>query len=340
MQGDNRDDELQTLRGENAHLLQELAMAYQQMEKVLHLAGHETHVAYDELRKRNDQLQAQLTELRLAHEQLRDTQRMLLRAERMSAMGQMAAAIVHEINSPLSVVVGQAEMILMKEGEPVDPTDVQMIIEAAHRLGRLTRNVLRFSRRSTSEFLDVDLNQIVTETLEFLSPLMKQVTVTSDLTFELPAVQAYPAQMEQVLTNLLTNAMDALSDRGSGRIHVSTGTSTIPALIESETAGGRQVRLAIGKDVAPGDHVYMQVSDDGPGIDATELDSIFEAFFSTKDEDHGTGLGLAISRKIAEDHEGDILVATGAGTGTSFRLLLPVERTLEPGENDSSHPVR
>ena len=327
MQSASRDEEVETLRGENTHLLQELAMAYQQMEKVLQLAGQETHIAYDELRKRNEQLQRQLTELRLAHEQLRDAQRMLLRAERMSAMGQMAAAIVHEINSPLSVVIGQAEMILMRAGEAVDPDDVQMIIEAGQRLGRLTRNVLRFSRRSTSEFHSVDLNQIVAETLEFLSPLMKQVKVASDLSAGLPAVLAYPAQMEQVLTNLLTNAMDALTEKGSGQIRVSTGTGSIADLAGEEAASGRQVRLALGGEASsPGDHVFMHVSDDGPGIDPAGLDSIFEAFYSTKDEDRGTGLGLAISRKIAEDHGGDILVATAADAGTSFRLLLPVDR--------------
>ncbi len=315
-------------------------MAYQQMEKVLQFAGHETHLAYDELRRKNDQLQAQLSELREAHEQLHDTQRMLLRSERMSAMGQMAAAIVHEINSPLSVVVGQAEMILMRAGEPVDEAEVRMIIEAGQRLGRLTRNVLRFSRRSASELHSVDLNQIVSETLEFLGPLMKRATVDSTLAADLPMVRAYPAQMEQVLTNLLTNAMDAVDRRGSVHIHVETGISSIPALIQSERASGQQVRLAVDGDETPeGDCLFMAVSDDGPGIDSTALDSIFDAFFSTKDEDRGTGLGLAICRKIAEDHEGDILVATKAGAGTSFRLLLPLDHELSrEHENPSSAP--
>ena len=318
--------ETEVLKKEKAHLLEELSMAYLQMQKVLDLADQETSVAYDVLRQKNDQLHDQLNELREAHEQLQNAQRMLLRAERMSAMGQMAATIVHEINSPLAVIAGQAELIMMREGGDVDESDVKMIIDATHRLSGLTRNILRFARRSYSDVHAVDVNEIVSETLEFLTPLMKQVVVDKSLADELPPVRAYPAHIEQVLTNLLTNAMDAVGDRRMGHIVVATGTSTIQAMLDAGTAEGKEVHLtlSIPEEVSGQEYIYLSVSDDGPGIESEKLASIFDAFYTTKPEDKGTGLGLAISREIAEGHGGDILVSTRVGGGTSFRLLLPV----------------
>ena len=329
IKSDQPQDEIGALRNENAHLLDELAMAYQQMEKVLALADRETKIAYSELRKRNELLQVQLVELQTAHEELRDAQHLLLRAERMSAMGQMAATIVHEINNPLAVIVGRLELILLSKEEMVEASEVELIADAARRLGRLTKDILRFSRRDFSEFSSVDLNKTVAETLEFLQPLIRQVKKETAFAVDLPKVRANPAQIEQVLTNFLTNATDALSETRFGRIQITTGTSFIPAMMDEDRSAERQVYLTIGrsKTSSEDEHVYLEVTDNGPGVDSAKLKSIFDPFFSTKSEDGGTGLGLAISRKIAEDHNGDILVATKAGAGSSFRLLLPLERT-------------
>ena len=255
-------DEMGALRNENAHLLDELAMAYRQMEKVLGLADHETNIAYSELRKRNELLQEQLGELRAAHEQLRDTQHLLLRAERMSAMGQMAATIVHEINNPLAAIVGRAELILLNKEEMVQASEVELIAAAARRLGSLTNNILRFSRRDFNEFSSVDVNEIVAETLEFLQPLMRQVETETALAANLPTVRANPAQIEQVLTNFLTNAKDSLSEKRFGRIQIATGISCIQAMMDADRSAERQVYLTIGSSTmsSEDEHVYFGCS--------------------------------------------------------------------------------
>lgn len=311
------------LKVENAYLLDELEMAYRQMESALSAADLERQVAYDELRQRNEALQGRLIELESAHRQLQEAQRMLLRAERMSAMGQMAAAIVHEINSPLSVISGTVEIMLMdqKEGR----REFETIMEAVWKLRDLARNTLSFSRKQRSQIRLLDLGDLARQVLTFVAPMTKNVRMETTRGECAQPVMADASQVEQVLTNFLINAMDAMGRNPDAYLCVAMGMAVPADLVAVEEERGRMTRLALSAEPAfmAAPAAFVEVRDTGPGIPAEAMNDIFEAFFTTKDEDKGTGLGLSISRGIAGAHGGNILVSSKPGSGTSFSLLLP-----------------
>ena len=313
------------LQRENARLLEELQMTYGQMAEIMESAERERQVTYEELRQRNEELEARLKELEEAHARLQETQRLLLRAERLSAMGQLAAAIVHEINTPLTVISAKVELMLLEGQEETVRTDLEEILQGVWRLDELVQNTLRVARQGHSQVKRVDLDEVVDQVHRFIGPLAKRVDLRVEMAGGLPQVMADPGQVEQMLTNFLTNAIDALKDHDEPLICVATGVVNPADLQQDEEANGWQTGLALdaGKEDPGEPRVCVEVRDNGPGISAGQLGEIFETFFTTKGEDKGTGLGLAISRRIARDHGGNILVASCEGHGSSFRLLLP-----------------
>lgn len=310
--------QLEALRTEKADLLGELEAAYLQMQKVLATTDHEMRIAYEELQRR-------LRELERTNEQLQETQHMLLHAERLSAMGQMAATIVHDINGPLAVITGHAELMLMRADDESQRDGLNTVLQAAWRLHDLAQNILHFSRQKHTESAAVDLSEKIAEILHFLTPLLRRIQMTEDLVSDLPPVMIDPSKLEQVLFNFLMNALDVLEPQSDARVEIRTGMEELEGLIAREEKAGWQTHLAVGKEVEEQRNlwVYAEVRDNGPGIPAAEMERIFAAFFTTKGEEKGTGLGLAISRNIAESHRGTILAAAREGVGASFRLLLP-----------------
>jgi two-component system NtrC family sensor kinase len=323
----NQQQEIEALKAENLGLLDELESAYRHLEEILGTKNYETEIAYQELRKRNQALQERLAELQRAHSQLQEAQRLLVRAERLSAMGQMAAAIVHEINNPLTVLSGRVQMLLMKERVEYRE-ELKRIQEATLALMDMTRNILRFARQKRTEqvpFTPLDLNSLIDQVLDFFQPLMKKIEVRRNLAPGLPQLLGNAAQIEQVLTNFLLNAADAMEDQQHGQLTISTGKASLVELLGQEQARRRATCLAIqkGESELPREGLWISVEDNGPGIAAETMGQIFEAFFTTKGEDQGTGLGLAICRSIAESFQGNILVSSRPGEGASFWLFLP-----------------
>ncbi|MBI2503593.1 MAG: hypothetical protein HYW07_10230 [Candidatus Latescibacteria bacterium] len=316
--------ELEALKAERLALLDELETTYKQLEEALSTKNYETEITYQELRKRNQELQQRLAELQ-------ETQHMLVHSERLSAMGQMAAAIVHEINNPLTVLSGRVQMLLARER--LEYRDELMHIrEATRKLAEMTRNILRFARRKRLDqvALALDLNPLIEEMLNFFLPLMKKIEFRTDLAPVLPQVWGNAAQIEQVMTNLMVNAADALEEQPERGLLVSTGMGSLAGILATEQKRGWETRFAL--PVQEGDlhrdRVFASVADNGPGIGAENMDQLFEAFFTTKGADKGTGLGLAICRSIAENLQGNILVASKVGEGTIFRLVLQLADDL------------
>ena len=312
------------LQAENSYLLDELEMAYRQMEGILSVSDLETQIAYQELRSRNEELQRRLSEIEQAHAQLKQAQRMLVHSERMSAMGQMASAIIHEINNPLAVISGHLELLLKEENSE----DHEFVFTAMHRgtqrLKDLTRNILTFSRRKHAEVIDLNLNSVCDDLLMFFLPLTREIDLRTSLDYELPEVRGDAAQIEQVITNLLVNALDATRGVDRGQIEISTGVATPSQLASEEAERGRSVFRALNSEENDSAMAFAEVRDNGPGIAVDAMAAIFEAFFTTKDENVGTGLGLAICRSIADSCRGEILLASKVGEGTSFRFFLPL----------------
>lgn len=320
--------QVEGLKQENTFLLNELEIIYRKVEEHLLASGHEREIAYQELRDRNRELQDRLEELEKAHRELQETQQMLIRSERMAAMGEMAAAIVHEIKNPLTVIIGRVELMMLV-GDGVRRQDLEILLKWGEYLRDLVENILRFARHHRGKACDLDLNALLTKLEAFVKPIIRHVAVQVDLTPGILHITADPGQIEQVLMNLVLNALDAVGRRG--RIYLTTGRGSIRAAIEQEVAAGRPHKLAIETEEAlTGDFVFAEVRDDGPGISEGHLSQIFEAFFTTKGAEKGTGLGLSIARTILTEWGGNILVSSTEGQGASFKVFLPSARqTLE-----------
>jgi two-component system NtrC family sensor kinase len=251
-------------------------------------------------------------------QQLEDAQAQLIQSEKLSAIGQLAAGVAHELNNPLGGILGYAQFTLEKLRKNVpEKTSAKEIksylryvgdIELqARRCKTIVQNLLRFSRSSrTVEFHDVDINQAIEETLSFVEHQLRisQIELETSLGTDLPTIEGNAGQLQQVFTNLIINAM-----------HASQPHSTV--LISSRYCP------ALGEF---GGTVELRVSDTGHGIAREDLKKIFEPFFTTKEVGKGTGLGLSVSYGIIKEHGGEITVESEVGRGTTFTITLPVQK--------------
>jgi two-component system NtrC family sensor kinase len=229
----------------------------------------------------------------------REVSRRLFHAEKMSAVGQLAGGVAHEINNPLGGILAFAQIMSRDPGRTAeDQENLRLITDAAVRAKKIVESLLHFSRRPSEEKGPVDLPRVVDEALFLLQSQLK--TGRIELVRELePAVAIANAnQVQQIVVNLVVNALHAMN--GEGRIVVSTGP-----------AGANQVRI--------------QVADSGPGMKPEVARRVFEPFFTTKPEGQGTGLGLSICYQIAEEHGGSIRLEQSPERGACFVLELPAE---------------
>jgi two-component system, NtrC family, sensor kinase len=225
----------------------------------------------------------------------------LMQAEKLSSIGLLAAGVAHEVNTPLAVITSNAQM-LMREMEADDPRTrtLEKIIKQAFRASEIANNLLKFSRVGGSEYSDLDVNRVISETLSLVEPMLRaaKITVNAQLGSSLPAVYGNSGKLQQVFTNLIMNARDAMP-RG-GELTIAT---------EAENSS-----------------VQVEVSDNGVGIPLDHLRKIFDPFFTTKATSRGTGLGLAVTYGIIREHSGSIQVDSVVGRGTTFRLEFPAVR--------------
>ncbi len=224
-------------------------------------------------------------------------------AEKLGAIGTLAAGVAHEINNPIGIMTSRIELMLEEAEEAGLPAptrdDLAVLQRNAERVGRITQALLSFARRSPGVKRPTDLTAVAEETLLLFEKHATKagIVVHRRLAPGLPPVQGDVNELQQVLLNLLNNAREALGNQGE--ITVETG-------LASDRPGW----------------VRMTVADTGPGIPPEIKDRIFLPFFTTKTG--GTGLGLAISHRIVADHGGVMRVASEPGAGTSFTILLPV----------------
>ncbi len=243
------------------------------------------------------------SELKGAHEHVQQTQERLVHAEKLRALGEMAAGVAHDFNNLLAVIYGRAELMMRWTNEPRLRESLDAIFRAAMDGAETVRQILEFARtRETRPFERVDLRALAQEVVDLMEPRWKDEAqaagVTYDVTVEggpVPPVAGGPEELRKVLLNLVTNALEAMP-RG-GRITLQTETD------------GRRVRLA--------------VSDDGPGLAPAVRERVFEPFFTTKGP-QGTGLGLALAWGIVTRHGGTIAAESPAGGGARFVVDLAI----------------
>ena len=229
----------------------------------------------------------------------------LAQADKLSSIGLLAAGVAHEINTPLAVISSYAQMLSkqLKADARLGPV-LDKITQQSFRAAEIANGLLNFSRTSTTEFRETNLNQVIRDTLSLLEHQFKtaQVQVDLNLAQELPAINGNAGKLQQVFLNLLLNAKEAMPD--GGRLRVSTMVNG---------------------------HVEAVVTDSGSGIAPEHLKRIYDPFFTTKTtprpgDRRGTGLGLSVSYGIIQEHAGKIHVESAIGAGTTFHLEFPLLR--------------
>jgi signal transduction histidine kinase/CheY-like chemotaxis protein len=239
----------------------------------------------------------------------RQIQSKMLQTEKMAALGQFVSGIAHELNNPLTAIMGYAQLLLGRGLSPVQLVEATKVRREAERARQIVKNLLYFARENEPERSRVHLNEIVERALALRSYELKveNILVECTLAPDLPETIADPHQLQQVVLNLVVNAEQALLEsRGQGRILVRT-THVLDEAAFSARA-----------------HILLEVSDDGPGIPLDLMSRIFDPFFTTKPPGVGTGLGLSIVYGIVHQHGGEVSVENLPEGGTKFVVEIPV----------------
>ena len=229
----------------------------------------------------------------------------LSQADKLTSIGLLAAGVAHEVNTPLAVISSYTQMLAKQlQGDPQKSGLLEKITRQTFRASEIVNNLLNFSRTSGTEFADVDVNKVITDTLALLEHQFKtaRIEVHSELTGGISTIQGNPGRLQQVFLNLFLNAKDAMP--GGGRLSVATSN---------------------------GEVVSVRVSDTGSGIAPEHIQRIYDPFFTTKNapkegQNRGTGLGLSVTYGIIQEHAGKIRVESSPGAGTTFALDFPLSR--------------
>ena len=282
----------------------ELATAFDVMTLRLRERTAEAARLYDETLERN-------SELAEINARLQTAQSQLIQSEKLASVGQLTAGIVHDVKNPLAVIKGLAEEL--SEEFSIDPSmrdQLKTIRESAARASTIVTDLLKFARQSRPDFERRDMRDTIESSVRLTEYLARKsnVEVQIDIPSE-PVVLWFDAQqIEQVLINLISNAIQAMKNGGSIRINLSEAENSIA----------------------------LSIQDNGVGIPEKNLQRIFDPFFTTKPEGEGTGLGLSVSFGIITRHRGQIDVDSKPGLGTTFTILLPIEQDDILGSDPAS----
>jgi len=234
---------------------------------------------------------------------LKRLEEQLIQAEKLAAMGQMLAGVAHELNNPLTAILGVTELVREREGlDESMKRQLDLTHRQARRAARIVQNLLEFSRPASPQKKSIDLSTIIERTLQLHEHSLRRNQVQVDFTprTDLPPIVGDANQLIQVFLNLISNAEQAIHEvRESGRI---------------------QIRLTLA-----GENVVVTVQDDGVGISPEAMPRLFDPFYTTKRPGGGTGLGLSICLSIAREHGGTIQAEPLPGGGSAFSVYLPAE---------------
>ncbi len=312
-----------------------LAASYNRMLRRLKASIDENRQLLEQIRRFNEELQenirgateelaAKNVQLQEVNERLFTTQRQMTTMEKLATLGQVATIIAHELGTPLNAISGHLQLLL--DGNSADPKTVdrlRIIDGQVDRLAGIVRNVLRTMRVPPPKAGPVHLDAVIRREAELIEPVARKrgVTVELNVPAGLPIIPADPDQVEQVLLNLFSNALDAMS--AGGRLTISARVAPRDEVLK----------------VAPGvwvpldntDHLRVDVADTGNGMSPELIKRAFEPFFTTRSGEGkeeaglGVGLGLAICREIVRNHQGEIVISSEAGKGSTFTFYLPVD---------------
>ena len=277
----------------------------------------EAKKAEEDFRKMHGEIVVSHERLQESMQRLKTTQEQLVQAEKLSAIGELVSGVAHELNNPLTGVLGYAQLLLGREAPERVRADLVKVHREAVRCQRIVQNLLTFARKHKPEKHFVDINAIVESTLELRAYQLRvdNIVVERRLDPALPRTMADEHQIQQVLINIINNAHQAMMEAGGGgRLEIAT-------------------RLEAGM-------LVITFQDSGPGIPEDKLGRIFDPFFTTKEVGKGTGLGLSLSYGIVQEHGGTIAARNGPAGGALFRIELPVrEEERAPGAPAPAAPA-
>jgi signal transduction histidine kinase len=250
------------------------------------------------LRAQRKRLLRQNREIRRMARTLRQQQRGMVQHEKMAAAGRMAAGVAHEIANPLASMDGLLQMI-ERRPEKLRPESVATLREQVARITRTLRQMTAFAHPGTGEWQVTQLNELVEKALAVVGfdQRFKRVAVVKEFAPELPLVRVLPDAIQQVVINLVINALDAMESVAEPTLTVRTG----------HRSGG----------------CFLEITDNGHGISPADRRHLFEPFFTTKPVGKGTGLGLSISYTLAREHGGEIRFESQQGHGARFTVIFP-----------------
>jgi len=256
-------------------------------------------------------------------EQLRMTSARLAEAEKLASLGRLVAGVAHEINNPLTAVLGYAELLAAEELDDDVRSAIVQIQSGAERVGAVVRNLQIFARQQRGGASALQINALIEQTLALKRAelALDRVHVRTQLAEQLPATWGDAGRIGQVLLNLLINAQQALRERPA------PGSITVRSWVERSGA----------LDTDGAERICIAIADDGPGIAPDLMPRIFEPFFTTKPVGQGTGLGLSVCYGIIADHGGRIWAESHPGNGATFLIELPV-RALAPEQSRPAIP--
>lgn len=284
---------------------------------ILEVIAAQVAVTIDNARLCND--------LRTQVQNLKDTQARLVQSEKLAAVGELVAGVAHELNNPLTAIIGFAEILQLQELNDKSQQDLNRIIKQAERAANIVRSLLNFARPHPAEQRPVQINDVIKNTIDLFGYELRthSITVQTDLSADLPVILADPHQLQQVFVNLIQNARHALAAGNYNKqITITTGVkaASIPNHPEEKSFGRARQKDLIG----------ITFQDNGPGIPPDQLTRIFDPFFTTKEPGEGTGLGLSVCHGIITEHNGHIWADSNRGEGATFYIELPINGPNRP----------
>lgn len=313
---------------DNVEVLQ-LACAFSRKWELNRQANLKLGELSEMVAQRTKELETANQELRRENQERLQAERQLRHAQKMEAIGQLAAGVAHDFNNILTVIHGHSSLLLMRLGEEgPHAKSLSEIRHSAERAANVVRQLLMFSRKQILQFRNVDLGDVIRSVNGMLRQLVgEHVTLETDCDKGSPPVFADRGMIEQVTVNLTLNARDAMP-RG-GRITLGCHEVTIEAS-----------SVKPDSDARPGHFICFSVQDTGCGIDAEGLTHLFEPFYTTKEAGKGTGLGLATVFGIVKQHQGWIEVQSQVNAGSTFNLYFPVssQSAQKPSEAPDALP--
>jgi signal transduction histidine kinase len=271
----------------------------------------------DEISELGEAFNSMAIDLKKAREQLireseakLELERSLRQSEKLATIGQLTSGLAHEIGTPLNIIAGRAELAMRRLGDNEEAKkNLTIIVQQTERITKIIRQLLGFVRKKKPEQKSLSIGALLGNILDFLDQqIQKQrVTVVKEMGEDLPPVSGDGDQLQQVFLNLLLNAIQSMPK--GGELRLTAG----PKWVSREGLGNGQRQ-----------YVEICVKDTGTGMRKEVMENIFSPFFTTKEGDKGTGLGLTVSQGIVQDHEGWIEVESELGTGSVFKVYLPM----------------